>query len=127
MKTFITAAALALATLSSFAQEATPAPEIDNFVSTRTRAEVRAELQAALASGWRLSQGESSYAPEMDSFKSTRPRAEVIAELRAALASGWRPSHGEASGAPETERFVAQRTRAGVRAEAITARTALSR
>jgi hypothetical protein len=63
MKSLITAAAIALTTVTSFAQEATPAPEFDNFVSTRTRAEVRAELQAALASGWRPSQGEASADP----------------------------------------------------------------
>lgn len=100
MKTFITAAALTLATLSSFAQEATPAPEFDNFVSTRTRAEVRAELQAALASGWRPAQGEAGSAPEQRNLISTRSRSSVVAELQAALASGWRPSQGEASNAP---------------------------
>lgn len=97
MKSLITAAAIALTTLTSFAQEATPAPEFDNFVSTRTRAEVRAELQAALASGWRPSQGEASYAPELQHTVSTRARAEVRAELLAAIATGWRPSQGEVS------------------------------
>ncbi len=100
MKSLITAAAIALTAVTSFAQEATPAPEFDNFVSTRTRAEVRAELQAALASGWRPSQGEASYAPELQRTVSTLTRAEVRAELQAALASGWRPSQGEASADP---------------------------
>lgn len=100
MKTFITAVALALTTLTSFAQEASPTPEFDNFVSMRTRAEVRAELQAALASGWRPSQGEASYAPERQNVVSTRSRAEVKAELRTAYANGWRPAQGEASSAP---------------------------
>jgi hypothetical protein len=100
MKSLITAAAIALTTVTSFAQEATPAPEFDNFVSTRTRAEVRAELQAALASGWRPSQGEASYAPELQRTVSTRTRAEVRAELLAAIANGERLSYGEASPDP---------------------------
>jgi hypothetical protein len=100
MKSLITAAAIALTTLTSFAQEATPAPEFDNFVSTRTRAEVRTELQAALASGWRPSQGEASYAPELQRTVSTRTRAEVRAELMAAIANGERLSYGEASPDP---------------------------
>lgn len=112
MKTFITAAALTLAAFTSFAQEATPAPEFDNFVSLRTRAEVRAELHAALASGWRLAQGEASYAPEQHNLTSTRSRAEVNAELQAALASGWRPSQGEASSAPMPRDPVSPRSRA---------------
>jgi hypothetical protein len=103
MKTIITALALTLTTFTSFAQEATPAPEIDNFVSMRTRAEVGAELQAALASGWRPVQGQASYAPEMQNTASTRSRADVRAELGAALASGWRPAQGEASNAPESQ------------------------
>jgi hypothetical protein len=97
MKSLITAAAIALTAVTSFAQEATPAPEFDNFVSTRTRAEVRAELQAALASGWRPLQGEASYAPELQRTASTRTRAEVRAELLAAIANGERLWYGEAS------------------------------
>jgi len=100
MKTLITAIALTLTTLTSFAQEATPAPEFDNFVSTRTRAEVRAELMAAIASGRQLSQGEVTRAPEMERFVSTRTRAEVRAELAAAIANGERLSYGEASDYP---------------------------
>jgi Domain of unknown function (DUF4148) len=108
MKTFITAAALALATLTSFAQEATRAPEFDNFVSMRTRAEVRAELQAALAAGWRPSQGEASYAPEFGKTSSTRTRADARAEVAAAIARGERLSYGEAGPDPQQ----AQRIRA---------------
>lgn len=121
MKTFITAVALTLTTFASFAQEASPAPEFDNFVSTRTRADVRAELQAALASGWRPAQGEASDAPEQRSAASTRSRAEVNAELQAALASGWRPSQGEASNYPVPQDLAS--TRAGVGAVAAQGKT----
>lgn len=112
MKSFIAAAALTLATLSSFAQEATPAPEFDNFVSTRTRAEVRAELQAALAGGWRPAQGEASNTPEQRNVTSTLSRASVIAELQAALDSGWRPPQGEASSAPVPKDYTSRPARA---------------
>lgn len=111
MKSLITAAALTLVALTSFAQEASPAPEFDKFVSMRTRAEVRAELQAALASGWRPSQGEASDAPELRNVTSTRSRAEVNSELQAALASGWRPSQGEASNTPWPQDSAAARSR----------------
>lgn len=104
MKTLITAIALTLTTLTSFAQEATPAPEFDNFVSTRTRAEVQAEVLAAIASGRHLSQGEASRAPEMERFVSTRTRAEVRAEVLTAIANGERLSYGEASEYPAAVR-----------------------
>lgn len=107
MKSLITASVLSLVTLTSFAQEATRAPEFDNFVSMRTRAEVRAELQAALAGGWRLSQGEASYAPEFEKIASTRTRADARAEVLAAIARGERLSYGEAG--PDT--LQAQRIR----------------
>ena len=98
MKTLITAVALTLTSLASFAQEATPAPEF-NFVSMRTRAEVRAELQAALASGWRPA-GEASDAPEQRAYAKARTRDEVRGELRAAVARGERLSYGEAGPDP---------------------------
>lgn len=100
MKTFITAAALAVSALTAAAQEATPAPEIDNFISTRTRAEVTAELLSALARGVQLPRGEVTYAPEFQRTASTRSRAEVRAEVEAAIARGERFSHGEAQPDP---------------------------
>lgn len=96
MKTFITAIALTFASIATMAQEATPAPEIDNFVSTRSRAEVRAEVLAAMARGDRLSYGEVTRAPEFERFVSQRSRGEVHAEVLAAIANGERLSYGEA-------------------------------
>lgn len=96
MKTFITAAAITLATFGAFAQEATPASEIDNFVSTRTRAEVVAEMTNTMARGEWLSQGEVTRAPEMERFVATRTRAEVVAGLKAAIQRGEHLSQGEA-------------------------------
>lgn len=114
MKTLITAVALTLTTLTSFAQEATPAPEIDNFVSTRTRAEVQAELRAAIADGWQSSQGEASRAPEMENFVSTLTRAEVRGELMAAIARGERLSYGEAGDGPQAHRSAGADTTAAL-------------
>lgn len=97
MKTFITTLTLALAAFGAVAQEATPAPEIDNFVSSRTRADVRNELLAAIASGNFQHRGEATYAPEFERITSLRSRAEVRAEVRDAIARGERLSYGEAS------------------------------
>lgn len=95
MKTFITTATLAVAASGAIAQEATPAPEFAHFVSLRTRAEVRAELQAAIVNGSFRSQGEATYAPEFERIGSARTRAEVRAEVRDAIARGERLSYGE--------------------------------
>lgn len=100
MKTLITAAALTIATLTAFAQEATPAPEFDKFVSTRTRAEVRNALLAAVANGTHRPPGEAAYAPEYERFVATQTRAAVRGELLAAIARGEPTSYGEASPEP---------------------------
>ena len=103
MNSTITALALALTTIGSFAGEITLTPEIDNAVSTRTRAEVRAEVQTALASGWRSPQGELGYPAEHRATGPSRTRAEVRAEVLAAIARGERLSYGEASNYPQFE------------------------
>jgi len=95
MKTFITTATLAVAVFGAIAQEATPSPEFTHFVSTRTRTEVRSELQAAIDNGSFRLQGEASYAPEFERIASARTRAEVRAEVRDAIARGERLSYGE--------------------------------
>lgn len=94
MKTFITAAAIALFALPGFAQEATVFD--DTFASSKSRAEVRAEVMAALARGERLSYGEHNPQPYRAS-SSTLTRADVHAEVLAALARGERLSYGEAN------------------------------
>jgi hypothetical protein len=43
----------ATATVTAFAGEITPIPELDNFHSSRTRAEVRADVATAYSQGWR--------------------------------------------------------------------------
>jgi hypothetical protein len=93
MKTHLTTVALALASLTAFAQEATVFD--DNVVSTRTRAEVRAEVTQAIARGERLSYGEANpdaVVPAMSQLK----RADVRAQVQAAIVRGERLSFGEA-------------------------------
>lgn len=104
MKTFITTATLAIACFGALAQEASPAPEFDHFVSTRTRAEVRAELAAAIANGSYRPQSEASYAPEFERLTSQRSRADVKAEVRQAIARGERLSYGEGGPDANTDR-----------------------
>ena len=43
----------ATATITAFAGEITPFPELDNFHSSKTRAEVRADVATAYSQGWR--------------------------------------------------------------------------
>lgn len=71
---------------SVFAGEATPMPEFENFQSTKTRAEVRAELMQARTEGL-VMVGE---AMPLIPAESMRSRAEVREELNAFIASGAR-------------------------------------
>lgn len=81
----LAAAALLVATTSSaFAQEYV-APDA-GFVSTKTRAEVSAELQEARADGSRLMQ--NTEVVNFASAQSTKSRAEVRQELVSAQADG---------------------------------------
>lgn len=81
-------AALAALSAGAFASEATDAPEF-NFVSTKTRAEVRAELDAARKAG-ELSYGETDFSVKALKSTSTKTRAEVKAELAEYIKSGQR-------------------------------------
>jgi hypothetical protein len=85
MKPVVIILSLSLLSLRAVAAEATIFD--DSFTSNRTRAEVRAEVVAALAAGERLSWGEG---PQMDVARSTgtRRRAEVVAEAREARRLG---------------------------------------
>ena len=97
MKTFVTAVAAVLFSLTAFTQEATAFN--DNIAGTKTRAEVNAELMAAIARGERPRAGEARPDPVLPST-STLTRTEVRAELMAAIARGGRPRAGETSRDP---------------------------
>jgi hypothetical protein len=85
MKPIVIVVSLSLLSLRAVAGEATIFD--DSFTSTRTRAEVRAEVVAALAAGERLSWGEASQ-PSLSGSTGTRERAEVVAEAREARRLG---------------------------------------
>lgn len=80
-----TAFALIGATGSAIAQEAYPDTWVNKTVSTKTRAQVQAELQAALNDG-SMEIWDIDYQPP--TFKSVRTRAEVRAEAAQALRNG---------------------------------------
>lgn len=98
--TLITAAALVLTTLPSFAQELVPAHDAFSAASIRTRADVQAELHAALTSGWRPAQGEVIDMIQPPDRISTLTRADAHAELLGAVARGERQTFGEVSPGP---------------------------
>ncbi|HYD63248.1 MAG TPA: DUF4148 domain-containing protein [Noviherbaspirillum sp.] len=104
-KNLIAAAAIFAATGSAFAQGNSEFVEFTDFVSTKTRAEVKAEIQQAATT------------PEFVEFTnvaSTTPRSRVVAELRAAQ------DHTTVGSAPEFVEHVnvaSTRTRAEVRDE----------
>lgn len=76
----ISAAALVLASGLAQAGEATVAPEIDNFVSMKTSAEVHAETLAAIRSG-RIARNEADFERlAFDTKPSMLTRAQVLAE-----------------------------------------------
>jgi hypothetical protein len=119
-------ATLAVASIGAFASPAALArdgehasmPDHSTFVSTKTRAEVRAEAIAARQAGL-IAYGDRALTPEFDRFVSTKTRAQVTAELREAMRLGVLPSRGEASEplvpTPEQLRLIAE---AGERAAA---------
>lgn len=113
MKTVIIAIALAVASFGTFAQTQSASP---NTAAQKTRAEVRAELQTAIASGERRWPGEDIYVPPQPVTQS-RLRADVLAELHAAIASGAHQYNGEESFTPAAVR-KAQRVFARSQAKA---------
>ena len=99
-KTLLMAAGAALfAASGAFAQEATPAPELDHFVSTKTRAEVAAETRAAAAAGLMARNDDDMQRIAGQGFRAGKTRVQVAAETAEAKRLGLL-SYGEA-GAPE--------------------------
>lgn len=74
---------LAVVGATASAQEATPWPELDNLVSHKARAEVKAELAQARAKGFAFTGGEATIFRDAP-VVGTRDRAAVRAEARAA-------------------------------------------
>jgi hypothetical protein len=93
MKPIVIALSVSLWSLHALASEATLFD--DHVASTKTRAEVRAEVADALARGTPLSWGEGP-APASDVAAVTHTRAEVLADVQAARMRGEVPD-GEAT------------------------------
>ncbi|MFC7516896.1 DUF4148 domain-containing protein [Herbaspirillum sp. GCM10030257] len=91
-KTIFAAVALFAAAGSTFAQGNPEFDEFSNFVSTRTRAEVKAELAQANA------QGQITHAPEFVEY------------TRVALTSSTAPTASTTPAAPRAQARVAQKT-----------------
>ncbi|MFC7517701.1 DUF4148 domain-containing protein [Herbaspirillum sp. GCM10030257] len=88
VKKLIAAVAVFAATGASFAADATyPYVDHSQFQSTRTRAEVMAELKDSQENGDYVVGGREFVAPDAK-FASTKTRAQVMAELRQAQEDG---------------------------------------
>src|SRR5262249_48063648 len=111
MKRMLVVAGLLLST-SVFANEVNPIDVgQEELIRTKSRAEVLAELEQAIASG-EMPRGDNAFAPE--EWKSTKTRAQVVAELTQAIAAGQLPV-GDNAFVPE--QWKSTKTRAQVVAE----------
>jgi hypothetical protein len=111
------AAALALfAATTAFAQEGTQ-DFAKEALSTRSRAEVRAELAQARAAGQLENRGESYGGFDRSAVASTKSRDEVRAELDAARRDGTLDTRNESYGGADRTAIASTKTRAEVRAE----------
>jgi hypothetical protein len=113
---FLSLALLASGAVSANAQTATTS--VDNNDGAKTRAEVRAEADAAAKAGLPR-RGESASEPDVRPLPSTRSRADVRAEAIEATKAGL--SRGEAADVPDLPPMTSTLSRAQVRAEAIEA------
>lgn len=111
----VTAISATIACSVAFAQEATPAPEIDNFKPTRTRAEVIAETQNAVARGAIARNDADVQRLAEQTFHPQKTRAQVRAETLAAIRMGL-VQHGEAGAPQATPEQIEQIRIAGLRA-----------
>lgn len=93
MNKLIVAALLTVASVSSFAQEVTAFDT--EIANPRSRAEVRAEVRAALAAGEQLGWGEARR-ESFDAPASMLTRDEVRDAVEQAIARGERLHYGEA-------------------------------
>ncbi len=94
-KTLLVAASVALLSASgAFAQEATPAPEFDNFKPSKTRAEVVAETVAAAQAGLIARNDADVQRIAGQGFQPYKSRTQVVAETLEAKRLGL-IVHGE--------------------------------
>ncbi len=122
----ITIAIVGAFSMPGVAQEITATPEIDNAVSTKTHAQVRAELEQAIADKTLIRTEADEQRLAFAGFKSTKSRAQVAAETREAMRLGLIP-HNEsayADYAPTAEqlRLIAEAGQRAVAAKQMAAR-----
>jgi hypothetical protein len=101
---------------TAFAQEGTQ-DFADQALSTRSRAEVRAELAQARAAGQLENRDESYGGFDRSAIASTKSRAEVRAELDEARRAGTLDTRNESYGGLDRTAVASTKTRAEVRAE----------
>jgi hypothetical protein len=116
----ISAAVLALASGLAQAGDATVAPEIDNFVSMKTRAEVHAETLAAIRGG-RIARNDADFERlAFDTKPSMLTRAQVLAEAAEARRLGL-IAHGDGAAPVATPAQLERIRMAGLRTLTMTA------
>ena len=119
-KQWITAAALLAATGAALAQQTEWIAADANFVSTKSRAEVRAELNQAYADGSIATmQRDGAESLRLAANAAGKTRAEVVAELNQAYADGTLVTMTR-DGA-DTIQFAGTRSRDDVKREALLA------
>jgi hypothetical protein len=111
----LVATAALLGTCAAIAQEATPAPEIDNFVSTKTRAVVIAETQDAAHRGLIARNDADADRIAAMGYRSVLPRAQVRAETAVAVRLGL-TRYGDGAAPQATPAQLEQIRAAGLRA-----------
>jgi hypothetical protein len=95
--------------------------------STRTRADVKAELAQARASGQLAQRGETYGGFERAPAGTSRARADVVAELDAARQAGELDARSHSYGLHARHDIKSTKTRDEVRAELVEARAARAR
>lgn len=115
-------AGAAMAAIGAMAS-AHPATDMVNDVPSQTRAQVRAEMTAAMATGQMVPAGEAEKYPfRLSQRASTVSRAAIKSETAAAEAAGEIPSGELSLPAMQHQPATSVKTRAQVRAETLEAR-----
>ena len=112
--------ALTLAAGLAQAESPTAAPEIENFVSSKSRAEVRAQTLSAIQAEFAARNEADHQRLAIDTRPSTLTRAQVVAEAVEARRLGL-IAHGESSAPIATPAQLDRIRMAGLRALSMTA------
>jgi hypothetical protein len=116
-KTAVTFALAFVACAPAFAESPTTAPEIDNFVSTKSRAEVRAETLVAIDRGQIARNDADATRLAFADFAPSKTRIQVLAEAAEARRLGLIPT-GDGQSPIATPEQLEQIRLAGLRTRA---------